>query len=235
MTSRVLEVDQLIAGYGGRPVLTSVSIHVLAGEVVVLIGHNGAGKTTLLRSVFGLTHINGGSITFDGRPIANRAISDNVADGVAFIPQGRGVFADLSVAENLQIGGLGMEARLRTERSAEMMALFPSLARLQRRLTGTLSGGEQQMVALARALMRGPRLLLVDEPSVGLAPGLAASVMTSLQSAARDSGAAVLLAEQNVREALRVSDRAYVLRLGTVHAEAPSGQLLQRFDWRDLF
>jgi branched-chain amino acid transport system ATP-binding protein len=230
-----LDVEDLVAGYGGRPVLKSVSIHLSAGEVVVLIGHNGAGKTTLLRSIFGLTHVTGGSVTFDGRPIANRAVSDNVADGVAFIPQGRGVFSDLSVAENLQIGGLGMDVKLRSERVAEMMALFPSLARLQRRLTGTLSGGEQQMVALARALMRRPRLVLVDEPSVGLAPGLAASVMTSLQSAARGSGAAILLAEQNVREAIRVSDRAYVLRLGAVHAEAPSGELLQRFDWRDLF
>lgn len=235
MTGALLDVCGITAGYAGRPVLHSISLAVQRSEVVLLVGHNGAGKSTLLRAIFGLLHIDAGTVSYSGHDITNRPTSANVADGLAFIPQGHGTFADLSVEENLRIGGLGLPKPLRLERTGEIFQLFPPLGALRRRSAGTLSGGEQQMLALGRALMRQPALLLVDEPSVGLAPALAGSVMRSLQQAAHAAGAAILLAEQNVREALRVADRVYVLRLGAVASETTPDQLLAGHDWRTLF
>jgi branched-chain amino acid transport system ATP-binding protein len=235
MSAALLDVRDVSAGYGGRAVLQSMTIAVHPAEVVVLVGHNGAGKTTLLRAIFGLIHVNAGAVRYAGRDITNRSVPANVGDGMAFIPQGRGTFPDLSVDDNLRVGGLGLPEPLRRERTREIRALFPPLAVLGRRSAGTLSGGEQQMLALGRALMRHPALMLVDEPSVGLAPALAGSVMRSLQQAAHASGAAILLAEQNVREALKVADRVYVLRLGMVATETTANELLARNDWRELF
>jgi branched-chain amino acid transport system ATP-binding protein len=235
MSQVLLEVRDVSAGYNGRAVLNGLSMALKPAEVVVLVGHNGAGKTTLLRAIFGLIHVDSGAVVYDGREITNRPVAANVADGLAFIPQGRGIFPDLSVDENLRVGGLGLPERIRRARAANVLALFPPLSQLGRRSAGTLSGGEQQMLALGRALMREPAILLVDEPSVGLSPALAGTVMQSLQDAAHAAGAAIVLAEQNVREALRVADRVYVLKVGRVATETTAAELLARNDWRELF
>jgi branched-chain amino acid transport system ATP-binding protein len=231
----VLDVREISAGYGDHPVLRGMSLTVAPGELVVLIGHNGAGKTTLLRAIFGLVRVTSGTVEFGGMSITNRPASVNVAGGIAFIPQGRGVFPDLSVQENLELGALGFDRELRRTRIAEVLAMFPALASLRKRPAGTLSGGEQQMVALSRALLRRPALLLVDEPSVGLAPALASAVMKTLRESCKTTGASVLLAEQNVREALRIADRVYVLRLGAVSTESTASDLLSRRNWKELF
>jgi branched-chain amino acid transport system ATP-binding protein len=235
----VLELRDVVSGYGKQRVLDGVSLHVDEGEIVAMIGHNGAGKTTLLRSVFGLVPVATGEVWFEGRPVTNRKPSWNVRDGISFVP-GHSVFGDLTVIENLRMGAYtvdwstahddGLDARL-----GVVYDLFPILKERQAQAAGTLSGGQQQMLAIGMTLMLRPRLLLLDEPSLGLAPALVQRVLEGVVEINRRLGAAVLLVEQNVKQALRFSRRCYVLKLGRIELEERSDVLLPRDDLWHLF
>jgi branched-chain amino acid transport system ATP-binding protein len=204
----------------------AVSLEVRAGEIVALIGSNGAGKTTTLRAISGLLPLRRGRVELEGRPISGLGPAAIVAAGIAHVPEGRQLFPSMTVHDNLELGARTREGRAhRAETLARVFELFPRLAERQRQLAGTLSGGEQQMVAIGRALMARPRLLMLDEPSLGLAPVVVAAIFANLAAVNRD-GLTILLVEQNVLRALRVSHRAYVLENGTITLDGPSPTLL---------
>ncbi len=231
-----LEVNGLTTGYRRKQVVFGVSLKVEPGEVVAVIGHNGAGKTTSLKAMFGLLPVWSGTVSFEGQVITNSPPNLNVRRGIAFIPQERAVFPDLTVAENLDLGGITVpDAATRRRRLVEVFELFPVLQERRRQRAGTLSGGEQRMLSLGIALMVRPRLLLVDEPSLGLAPALVQRIMGTIRQICRDQGTSVLLVEQNVRQALQVADRVYVMRTGRVILEESGAALLARGQWWDLF
>ena len=211
----LLEIAGLAAGYGKKMVVRDVALAVRTGEIVVVLGHNGAGKTTLLRAIFGLIRASAGSVSFDGRDITGRAPSANIADGLALVPQGHGIFRTLNVRRNLELGGFSVNGRdLIAERMEQVFALFPVLRERQAQIGGTLSGGQQQMLAIGMALMPAPRLLILDEPSIGLAPMLVERVMESVLEINRNYGTSILLVEQNPRLALKIATRAVVLNRG---------------------
>jgi branched-chain amino acid transport system ATP-binding protein len=204
----------------------AVSLEVRAGEIVALIGANGAGKTTTLRAISGLLPLRRGRVELDGRPIGGLGSAAIVAAGVAHVPEGRQLFPTMTVLENLELGARTAEARARrAETLARVFELFPRLSERGRQLAGTLSGGEQQMVAIGRALLARPRLLMLDEPSLGLAPVVVGAIFANLAAINRD-GLTILLVEQNVLRALRLSHRAYVLENGTITLSGPSATLL---------
>ena len=205
----VLSIEGLTAGYDGAPVLRNVDLHVDAGEVVALLGPNGAGKTTALRTISGLVRPFAGTIRLAGEDLARRSPAARARLGIAHMPEGRGVFFGLTVAEHFRLGFPG--ERLDSDTAYDY---FPALAALADRRAGLLSGGEQQMLALGRALARKPRLMLLDEPSLGLAPVIVEGLLPIVSSYARESGCAVLLVEQHIHVALSVADRAYVLSHG---------------------
>jgi len=204
----------LVAGYGKKTVVRGVDLEVGPGEIVTVLGHNGAGKTTLLRAVFGLNRVRDGQVMFAGRDITGRTPSANIADGIALVPQGHGIFRSLSVVQNLELGGFSItDRRVMAERMARAFALFPILAERRSQIGGTLSGGEQQMLAIGMALMSAPRFLILDEPSIGLAPLLVERVMEAIREINR-GGTAILLVEQNLKHGLAVASRAVVLNRG---------------------
>ena len=206
--------------------MRAVSLEVRAGEIVALIGANGAGKTTTLRAISGLLPLRRGRVELDGRPIGGLGSAAIVAAGVAHVPEGRQLFPTMTVLENLELGARTAEARARrAETLARVFELFPRLSERGRQLAGTLSGGEQQMVAIGRALLARPRLLMLDEPSLGLAPVVVGAIFANLSAINRD-GLTILLVEQNVLRALRLSHRAYVLENGTITLSGPSATLL---------
>ena len=220
----LLRLDSIEAGYRDLVAVHEVSLQVRAGEVVALIGGNGAGKTTTLRAITGLLPVRRGRIELDGERIDGRAPSEVVARGIAHVPEGRQLFPTLSVRENLELG-----ARDRTRRAdalASVFALFPRLRERERQLAGTLSGGEQQMCAIGRALMACPRLLLLDEPSLGLAPVMVKLIFETLATINTD-GTTILLVEQNVARALALAHRAYVLENGRIVLDGPRAALQQ--------
>ncbi len=222
----LLEIDRLHTFYGKIEALRGVSLTVGEGEIVALIGSNGAGKTTLLRTVTGLERARQGRVAFAGQDITHLRPHAIVGRGLGHVPEGRRVFSGLTVAENLMLGGYLHRAvpRLLAERSARVFELFPRLAERRGQLAGTLSGGEQQMLAIGRALMAEPRLLSLDEPSMGLAPVLVRAVFAVI-AAIRKSGTAILLVEQNARQALRLADRAYVMETGRIVVSGPAAEL----------
>lgn len=234
----LLQVTGLSAGYGRTSVLREVAIQVEAGEIVSLIGSNGAGKSTLLKAVVGLIPPTTGEVVFDGRSITGQRPERLVSQGVALVPEGRLLFGPLSVADNLSLGAYATTASSRrallTERLARVHDLFPVLAERARQPADTLSGGEQQMLAVGRALMSGPRLLLLDEPSLGLAPRVIAEIFTVLDHL-RESGLAMVLVEQDARLALRHAVRGYVIRTGRVALEGPASELLDNDDVRLIY
>jgi branched-chain amino acid transport system ATP-binding protein len=223
----MLEVDQLRVAYGRIVALRGVSMSVRGGEIVTVIGANGAGKSTLLRSVCGLLKPVGGTIALDGKPTAGRPSSELIRLGVALVPEGRHVFPDMTVSENLDLGAYyrrdpsGIRADL-----DHVLALFPILRERLRMQAGSLSGGQQQMLAIGRALMSRPRLLLLDEPSLGLAPAIVQQLGGILRDLNR-AGATILLVEQNARMALRLADRAYVMANGRIAVSGTGAELLQ--------
>ncbi len=224
--SALLRLEGLEAGYGDMTAIRGVSLEVRQGEIVALIGSNGAGKTTTLRAICGLLPLRRGTVELDGRRISGLSSAAVVAGGIAHVPEGRQLFPTMTVLENLELGARSAESRrLRAETLARVFALFPLLAERRRQLAGTLSGGEQQMTAIGRALMARPRLLMLDEPSLGLAPVVVGSIFANLGAINRD-GVTILLVEQNVLRALRLSHRAYVLENGTIALEGASQRLL---------
>ncbi|MFB4311433.1 ABC transporter ATP-binding protein [Actinomadura sp. GTD37] len=215
----MLEVRDLTVHYGAVRAIGGVDLSVDEGSVTAVLGANGAGKTTLLRTVSGLLRPKSGRVELDGRDITRLPVEDIVRLGVAHVPQSGGVITELTVEDNLRLGGLWRRDRAAlARRVAEMYELFPPLAERRSLAAATLSGGERQMLALARALTGAPRLLLVDEPSLGLAPRVVAQLMAVLRRLCDEDGRTVLLVEQNARSALSVADRAVVLDLGAVVA-----------------
>lgn len=223
----MLEVQGLCAGYGRSEVLREVSLDVPKGALISLLGPNGAGKTTLMRSISGLTRVTKGEILFEGRSIRQRPPAAIVAEGIIHVPQGRMLFPDLTVEENLQLGAYLDRARREYRRSLDRVEkLFPLLRERRHHPAGVLSGGEQQMLAIGRALMAGPRLLLLDEPSLGLAPRIVTQIFDVLAQINRD-GVTILLAEQNAMVALRRTQFAYVLESGALAHAGPTARLAE--------
>ena len=221
----MLSVENLKSGYGRIEALHGVSITVAAGEIVTLVGANGAGKTTLLRAISGVQPITAGRILFEGRPIERLPGHARVALGIAQVPEGRQLFAPLSVDDNLKLGAWTRRDDDRETELAQVYALFPMLATRRQAAAGTLSGGQQQMLAIGRALMAKPRLLLLDEPSMGLAPMLVDQILGVVQGLKR-TGLTVLLVEQNARAALAIADRGYVVETGRIAASGSGAELL---------
>ena len=221
-----LTVQDLVAGYGGLPALHGVSLEVKRGEIVALVGANGAGKSTLLRAIAGLLQAGSGRIELDGQRIDGRPAHEIVRSGIAYVPEGRHLFGRLTVRDNLLLGAFTQrDERSRAQALDEVTTLFPVLKDRSDQLAGTLSGGEQQMLAIARGLMSRPRVLLLDEPSLGIAPRLVARIYEALAAINR-AGLTLLLVEQNVRAALACASRAYVLQTGRIVREGASADLL---------
>ena len=223
----MLEVRDLSAGYGGRPVIHAIDLQVGAGEIVALLGANGAGKSTLARTLSGLLPALGGTVAFEGRDITRSAPAQRVRVGLLHVPEGRQVFASLTVAQNLELGCYalaGEPAARRRTRLEEVFARFPALRDRASGLAGNLSGGQQQMLAIARALMGEPRLLVLDEPSLGLSPPLVQEVF-ALVADLRSKGLAILLSEQNARMSLAVANRAYVVEGGRIALSGLASEL----------
>jgi len=231
----MLKVESLDVYYGAVHALKRVSLHAEAGEIVTLIGANGAGKTTLLRSISGLIPSRSGSVSFDGRDITRLPAHQVVALGVSQAPEGRLIFANLSVADNLELGAYHRRDRPGIRKDYELVyTLFPRLLERRRQTAGTLSGGEQQMLAIGRALMARPRLLLLDEPSLGLAPLLVREIFRTILEINR-AGVTVLLVEQNAHMALSIAGRGYVLETGRVQLEDKADRLLQNEDVKKAY
>lgn len=222
----MLRVGELVTGYGKKQVVNGVTVEVAGGEIVALIGHNGAGKSTLLKAVFGLITIWQGEIHFDGKPVREPVPRNWLRAGVASVPQGNRVFTDLTVREDLKMGGITLPNKQALKDGIErVFTLFPALRERLKQRAGTLSGGEKQMLALSNALILSPRLLLLDEPSLGLAPPLVAAALDRIRQISRNSGVTVLIVEQKVREVLAIANRVYVLRNGRVSFSGPAEEL----------
>ncbi|HQQ64103.1 MAG TPA: ABC transporter ATP-binding protein [Pseudomonadales bacterium] len=222
----LLDIQQLDVRYGAIQAVRNVSLHVMPGELVCLIGANGAGKTTLLKSVAGLLKATAGSISFAQRDITRVDAHSLPSQGLALVPEGRGIFPHMTVLENLKMGAYHRADHAAVKQDlAHAMTLFPRLAERQHQTAGTLSGGEQQMVAMARALLSKPALLLLDEPSMGLAPLLVQKILEVIQTINRE-GVSVLLVEQNAQAALSLANRAYVMEHGEITLQGDAQALL---------
>ncbi len=225
-TAPLLALDKLAVSYGGIKAVKGIDLHVGRGELVCLIGANGAGKTTTLKGVCGLQPVSSGAVRYDGEDITGRPAFELVRRGLAMVPEGRGVFGALTIEENLAMG-----AYIRTDRAGiaadieRVFALFPRLKERRRQTAGTLSGGEQQMLAMGRSLMSRPRLLLLDEPSMGLAPLMVQKVFETVHAVSKE-GVTILLIEQNAKLALEVSHRGYVMESGEITLAGDAKQLL---------
>jgi branched-chain amino acid transport system ATP-binding protein len=224
----LLELRDVVVSYGRVEALHGISLVVREGELVTLLGSNGAGKTTTMRSISGLREVIKGSIWFEGRNITEMKAHKRVLDGLIQAPEGRGVFPGMTVTENLEMGCYGRKFPSKAERRAKLdwvFETFPRLGERRKQVGGTLSGGEQQMLAIGRALMARPRVLLLDEPSMGLAPMVIQQIFRIIAEI-NQQGTTVLLVEQNAQQALSRSDRAYILETGTITREGPARELL---------
>ena len=222
----LLEIENLKVSYGGIQALKGIDLTVASGELVALIGSNGAGKTTSLKALAGLLHPTAGKIHYNGKSLLDIPPHQRVRGGLALVPEGRGIFARLTVAENLQMGSYTRHDTRQIATDLEhQYDLFPRLSERRTQLAGTLSGGEQQMVAMARALMSRPKLLMLDEPSMGLAPMMVAKIFETIRNISAQ-GVSILLVEQNAKLALEVAQRGYVLESGLVTFSGASSELL---------
>lgn len=232
----MLVVEQLQAGYGRKQVVFDVDMHVDAGEILGVLGHNGSGKSTTIRTILGLNKPFGGRITFAGQDTTGHGSRDNVRAGMAMIPSERFVFADMSVTDNLLLGGANdPDGDRRAKRMELVHRLFPILVDRADQLAGTMSGGQQRMVSLGMALMASPKLLMLDEPSLGLAPAVVQQIFGTVRQLADAEGLAVLLLEQNVGQALKIVDRCAVMRSGRVILEETREQMQARESYWELF
>jgi branched-chain amino acid transport system ATP-binding protein len=231
----LLELRDVQAGYGSVQILHGVSLHVNPGEVVSVIGPNGAGKSTTFMVIMGFIEHLGGEIAFDGRSLVGQRPDGVLGLGLGYVPQGRIVFATMTVRENLEMGGYLERDRARLQQSMELVySLFPRLYERRRQMAGTMSGGEQQMLAMGRALMMRPKMMMLDEPSLGLAPRLIDEVFDKIVDLAR-GGLTVMLVEQNAARALEISDRGYVLELGRNRFEGSGRALLDNPEVRTMY
>jgi branched-chain amino acid transport system ATP-binding protein len=222
----MLEVEEVVTTYGAVRAVDGVSLRARPGTITAVLGANGAGKTTLLRTINGLLRPISGRITYEGRDLVRTRVENVVQAGIAHVPEGRGVITELTVEENLRLGALWRRERAQAAKSlAEIYAMFPPLQERRLRPADTLSGGERQMLVIGRALMARPKLLLLDEPSLGLAPRITAQIMATLRRLRDDQGLTVVLVEQNARSALSVADEAVVLNLGKVVAQGKASDL----------
>jgi branched-chain amino acid transport system ATP-binding protein len=236
LVAPVLETVGLGGGYGRKQVIFDVSLRVGAGEIVSLIGHNGGGKTTTLKTIFGMLPPAAGSISYLGRDITRSSCRQNVKAGMSLIPSERFVFADLTVLDNLRLGAVHeSSADVRRERLDQVHEIFPILAERASQRAGTMSGGQQRMLSLGLALMGGPKLLLLDEPSLGLAPALVSELFSRVRDLVDREGLSVLLLEQNVGQVLRIADRIYAMRSGRIFLEETAEQMRARTQYWDLF
>ncbi|KAB0666643.1 ABC transporter ATP-binding protein [Oryzomonas japonica] len=228
----MLRLKNINTYYGKVHALKNVSLHLGEGEIVTLIGANGAGKTTILNTISGVTPAGSGEVLFRKEPVTALTSDKIVKYGISQVPEGRQVFKPLSVEDNLELGAY-LRYRSREDRAVirrdmtQVFALFPRLEERRRQLAGTMSGGEQQMLAIGRALMANPRLLLLDEPSMGLAPMVVQEIFRVLERLRRENGVTILLVEQNAKAALKLADRGYVLETGKIILEGPSAELLE--------
>ncbi|MDY7548004.1 ABC transporter ATP-binding protein [Glaciimonas sp. CA11.2] len=237
MTNPIFKTEGLIVGYGGRPVLDGVNIELRSNEVLCLIGHNGAGKSTLLKTLFGLIPHQGGQMFLDGKPLPVSEPRALTASGISLMPEGRGIFPGLTVAETLKMGlwAAGVPQNERSDRLEWVMSVLPLLRTFYDRPAGTLSGGQQQMVSIGRALLSKPRCLLMDEPSIGLAPKLFQDLLRPIRELHEQTGMSILLVEQNVKEALKISDRVIVMKSGAIIREALPEELSDNAKLMELY
>lgn len=232
----LLDVHELSAGYGKRSVVHDVDLSLRPGEIRVILGHNGAGKTTLVRSIFGLIRPSGGAVRYRGADITRRRCAENVRAGIALVPQGHGIFRSLTVRENLELGAYSMEDGATVLATLEaVFDLFPILRQRSSQIAGTMSGGQQQMLAMGMALMHRPDVMILDEPSIGLAPNLVQRVMEAIAEVNRTLRMAVLMVEQNVTYALPIAQSVTVLRTGRKIYDGPPGPLGDRQYLMTLF
>jgi branched-chain amino acid transport system ATP-binding protein len=236
VSNDILRVEGLYGGYGRKQVVFDVSFHVGHGEVVTLLGHNGSGKSTTIKTIHGVLPPHRGTVWYSGHDITGNTARRTVKAGMAMIPSERFVFADLTVMDNLLLGGANTrDVGQRERRLAEIYELFPILRERSGQRAGTMSGGQQRMVSLGIALMGSPKLLMLDEPSLGLAPRVVESLFDSVKHLTKTEGLSVLLLEQNVAQTLRIIDRAYVMRSGRMILEETVDQMRARGSYWDLF
>ncbi|HET7096580.1 MAG TPA: ABC transporter ATP-binding protein [Casimicrobiaceae bacterium] len=235
MNGRIIEFDKVVAGYSpSLTILNETTLDARKREITLLIGPNGAGKSTVLKTLFGILVPRTGEIRFEGKRINGKSPRELLADGIAFVPQGRNLFASLSVRHNLELGGITLPRGELHARMDEALARFPRIRERLDNQASTMSGGEQKQLEIGRALLLRPRVLLIDEPSIGLSPKLVQEVMTLLRTLA-DAGTTVLMVEQNVRTALKYANRALVLEMGRLALDRPAAVLLDDPDLNRLF
>ena len=233
--ARIIEFDKVVAGYSeSLTILNETTLDARASEITLLIGPNGAGKSTVLKTLFGMLTPRAGEVRFEGRRINGRPPRSLLAEGIAFVPQGRNLFSSLSVRHNLELGGITLPRSELPARIEEVLARFPRIRERIENQASTLSGGEQKQLEVGRALLLRPRVLLIDEPSIGLSPIISQDVFRLLRRLA-DEGTTVLMVEQNVRSALAYADRALVLEMGRLALERPAAELLRDPDLNRLF
>lgn len=233
----VLQAESLCVGYGGKPVLNDVSLELRSNEVLCVIGHNGAGKTTLMRTLFGLVRPSTGRVLVDGQQLATHMPRALAAQGIAMMPEGRGIFPGLTVAEIFGLGlwSAAVPKAYREEHIAWVLEVLPPVKAFYNKRSGLLSGGQQQMVSIGRSLLSRPRCLIMDEPSIGLAPKLFQDLMKPIRALQQEKGMSILLVEQNVREALKVSDRVVVMKAGKLILEARPEELKDNARLMELY
>jgi len=221
----MLTVENLETGYGKKQVLFGIDLTAAKGKVTAIIGPNGSGKSTALKSIFGMIPVWKGTVTWNGKVVTNRSTQANVKDGIGFVPQGNQVFDEMTVLENLEIGGLLLSKKSFQTELKKIWMLFPELEQRKKQNSGKLSGGEKQMLSLGRALITSPKLLLMDEPSLGLSPKLVTFMMRHIQKINHEFGVTVLIVEQKVRKVLEISDQVYSIKLGKIAFSGASEEL----------